>query len=71
MARYTQPEKPVRYVIDGNIASGKTTFIRLLKEQSPNLLFQEEPIRIWTNFFGKNYLVNINRYTCVFCHPNA
>ena len=53
--------KPVIFTVDGNIGSGKSTFISELKNyikkislQDVNILFVQEPVDEWNKITDKN-----------------
>lgn len=49
---------PVTYIysVEGNIGSGKSTFVRFLKENlnDPNVVFVQEPVDVWETIKDKN-----------------
>lgn len=52
-------KQPFTVCIEGNIGSGKTTFLNNFK-QFNNTLVLQEPIELWRNVDGVNLLVNIH-----------
>ena len=40
--------------IEGNIGSGKSTLVRILKEKYPNIVFLQEPVDEWMSITDKN-----------------
>ena len=40
--------------IEGNIGSGKSTFIKILKKKHPEFIYLLEPIDIWNTIVGEN-----------------
>lgn len=48
--------RPLRVAVEGNISSGKSTFLSFCQRQ-PDLDVAMEPIDEWTNLDGSNLLV--------------
>jgi deoxyguanosine kinase len=46
----TAEPTPIIISIDGNIGSGKSTMLNLLREKFPNFHFIDEPVDTWTRF---------------------
>lgn len=47
------------YIIEGNIAAGKTTFLRLIQEKLPEIAVVFEPIQSWqSQVYGQSILAN-------------
>lgn len=49
--------KPFTIIVEGNIGSGKTTFLNNFAK-SENAFLLSEPVDIWRNFKGNNLLVS-------------
>lgn len=62
-------KRPFTVCIEGNIGSGKTTFLNNFK-QFNNTLVLQEPVELWRNVEGNNLLElmysNPKRYACLF-----
>lgn len=56
---------PLLVYVEGNIGSGKSTFIQYCKQQ-PSIEVVCEPLAVWENFGGTNALVSIT-----ICHTYA
>ncbi len=54
--RYIGEEQPIIVSIDGNIGSGKSTFIKILKQRlsSEQVGFAAEPVDVWTSVSDKD-----------------
>nr|CAB3236340.1 deoxycytidine kinase-like [Phallusia mammillata] len=48
-ARSTPAARPKKIAVEGNIATGKSSFIRLLEAESPEWMVVPEPVARWTN----------------------
>jgi thymidine kinase len=47
------------YLLEGNIGAGKSTFLHLIKEQSPDIMVIQEPQESWTSqAYGQSLLEN-------------
>lgn len=60
-------KRPFTVCIEGNIGSGKTTFLNNFK-QFNNTLVLQEPVELWRNVDGVNLLVSI--FHCSIVHIN-
>lgn len=54
-------KRPFTVCIEGNIGSGKTTFLSHFKEFNNTTVLQE-PVELWRNVGGTNLLVRFFRY---------
>jgi deoxyguanosine kinase len=46
--------KPIIISVDGNIGSGKSTLIKILRDRMKNYVFVDEPIKEWTEATDEN-----------------
>lgn len=44
--------RPLRVAVEGNIATGKSTFLEIIQEAHPRVTVVQEPIAKWTNVEG-------------------
>lgn len=51
-----QSKRPFTVCIEGNIGSGKTTFLKYFKKYE-NTMVVPEPVELWRNVCGTNLLV--------------
>jgi deoxyadenosine/deoxycytidine kinase len=49
-------DKPLNFLIEGNIGSGKSTFLNKLTQIPMPINLIPEPVNIWTSYKGHNYL---------------
>lgn len=54
-------KRPFTVIIEGNIGSGKTTFLNYFKKYD-NVCVLAEPVHMWRNCAGHNLLVNLISY---------
>ena len=47
---------PTNYLVEGNIGSGKSTFLSKIREIKLDIETIPEPVELWTNYEGHNYL---------------
>jgi len=56
--------------VEGNLGSGKTTFLKLLSEHIPEITLMKEPVELWQNVQGHNllelYYKNFKRWSFTF-----
>lgn len=55
----TRRTRPFRVAVEGNIGSGKSTFLEYCKLH-PDVEVVPEPVSEWTDLRGTNLLVSIN-----------
>lgn len=53
----TETNRPFTVTVEGNIGSGKTTFLEYFKKYD-NVCVLSEPIELWRNCNGHNLLVS-------------
>lgn len=63
MANFS-PDKQLSVIVEGNIGSGKTSFLNHLKKYE-NVCVLAEPVSKWQNCRGNNLLVSILS-NCIF-----
>lgn len=56
--KYGVGTQPFTVLIEGNIGSGKTTFIEHFQKFEDKVCAMTEPVEKWRNFKGYNLLVN-------------
>ena len=57
MASGSSSSKPFTIVVEGNIGSGKTTFLKHFKQFSDKVAVLDEPVQKWRDAQGHNLLV--------------
>ena len=62
----TSTTRPLMIAVEGNIASGKSTFLELLSKQHHVAIFPE-PVARWTDVGGTNLFRNM---CAVYCDQN-
>lgn len=60
-------KRPFTVCIEGNIGSGKTTFLSHFK-QFNNTTVLQEPVELWRNVAGTNLLVRLFEYRFIAIH---
>ncbi len=60
----TAPKSPqfLTICVEGNIGSGKTTFLKHFKKFSDKICVMDEPISKWRDVRGHNLLVRLYRH---------
>jgi predicted ATPase len=56
-AKTAETRPPYAVFIEGNVGSGKTTFLEHFAS-CPNVFLAKEPVHIWQNVNGHNFLVS-------------
>jgi thymidylate kinase len=63
--------KPFTIVVEGNIGSGKTTFLKHFKQYSDRVAVLDEPVEKWRDAQGHNLLVSnahLFLFLCSYLH---
>ena len=50
------------YSIEGNIGSGKSTLVKMMKEQTSNVVFVQEPVDVWNTIKDNNNETILEKY---------
>ena len=50
------------YSIEGNIGSGKSTLVKMMKEQTSNVVFVKEPVDVWNTIKDNNNETILEKY---------
>lgn len=58
-------EKPFTVIVEGNIGSGKTTFLDYFQNHENEVCVLSEPVSMWQNCAGNNLLV---KYTYTYLY---
>jgi deoxyadenosine/deoxycytidine kinase len=54
MCSFVTYKTPILVSIEGNIGSGKSTFLNVLKTSHPHLTFIDEPVSVWSTLLDEN-----------------
>lgn len=63
--KYAAGTQPFTVLIEGNIGSGKTTFLNHFQQFQEKICLITEPVEKWRNVRGVNLLVSTGIYVCI------